>query len=526
MTSKNEDSAAASRIAVEGAIAPTPSTNMPSTDAAPSTNAAPSFFSLGVSPKLCAALGRGGIKEPFPVQVLTIPDVLAGRDVCGKARTGSGKTLAFGLPLIDRTARSAPRLPQSVVLVPTRELASQVVAALAPLAAYRNVRITAIYGGVSLNRQAQILRAGVDIVVATPGRLNDLLQRSDCRMDDVRMVVLDEADQMADLGFMPQVERILSRIPNEHQTLLFSATLDGAVDQLVKRHQTNPVFHEFVSTEEDEVTMTHRFIGVADDEKVAVAADIAAGPGRTLIFVSTQRGAERLSRQLDLKGVAAGVIHGGLSQPKRERALHAFASGSSSVLVATNVAARGIHVDGVDIVIHHDPPEDTKTYLHRSGRTARAGASGVVVTLVSPMQVRDVNIIRREAGLHEAVVTMSPGDPRLGDLEGWVPPNEEFGPVTQQHSGGGWRSAGGPGPRRDNRGPQGGGFGRPRPRSFGPPNGQRRDAGPREEFQDRGPRRERPAVAPGQGRPARPGDGRNHPEHSRRDQGNWGRRSE
>src|SRR5487761_2577650 len=329
-----------------GGAQPSDGTSVP--DAATPTS--PSFFSLGVSPKLCAALGRAGIKEPFPVQVLTIPDALAGRDVCGKARTGSGKTLAFGLPLIERTARTQPPQPQSIVLVPTRELASQVVAALAPLAAYLNVRVTAVYGGVSLNRQSQILRAGVDIVVATPGRLNDLLQRGDASMAAVRMVVLDEADQMADLGFMPQVERILGQIPGEHQTLLFSATLDGAVDQLVKRHQKDPVFHEFVSTEDDEVTMTHRFIGVADEEKVGVAADIAAGPGRTLMFVSTQRGAERLVRQLDVKGVAAGVIHGGLSQPKRERALHAFASGQNSVLVATNVAARGIHVDGVDIV--------------------------------------------------------------------------------------------------------------------------------------------------------------------------------
>ena len=447
------------------------------------------------------------------MQVLTIPDALAGRDVCGKARTGSGKTLAFGLPLIERTARSQPRQPQSIVLVPTRELASQVVAALAPLAAYLNVRVTAVYGGVSLNRQSQILRAGVDIVVATPGRLNDLLQRGDASMAAVRMVVLDEADQMADLGFMPQVERILGQIPGEHQTLLFSATLDGAVDQLVKRHQKDPVFHEFVSTEDDEVTMTHRFIGVADEEKVGVAADIAAGPGRTLMFVSTQRGAERLVRQLDVKGVAAGVIHGGLSQPKRERALHAFASGQNSVLVATNVAARGIHVDGVDIVVHHDPPEDTKTYLHRSGRTARAGASGMVVTLVSPMQLRDVNIIRREAGLKEAVVSMSPGDPRLADLEGWTPPEEAFAPAGAASSSqprGGWRGPGGPGQREqfDNRGR--GGFGQPRRRA-GAPDGQRRDAQPRGSFASAG-RREPAAAGPTGGRPPQRGD--------------WGRRGD
>lgn len=384
------------------------------------------FGALGISPKLVAVLKRAGISSPFPVQTLTIPDALAGRDVCGKARTGSGKTLAFGLPLIERTAKSAPRRPQSIVLVPTRELASQIVRELAPLAAVRGVRILAVYGGVSLNRQAQLLRTGIDIVIATPGRFNDLIERTAVSVDDVRIAVLDEADQMADLGFMPQVQRILSRIERPHQTLLFSATLDGAVDELVKRYQHEPVFHTVVTPEEEAPDMKHRFIGVPEDQKVAVAADIAAGPNRTLMFVRTQRGADRLVRLLDGHGIHAGVIHGGLSQAKRERALAAFSKGFAPVLVATNIAARGIHVDGVDIVIHHDPPEDTKTFLHRSGRTARAGASGLVITLVAPEQLRDVNAMRREANVPEAVVPMEAGDARLADLGAWQPPLDDL----------------------------------------------------------------------------------------------------
>jgi superfamily II DNA/RNA helicase len=384
-----------------------------------------SFAALGLARDIVAALGQRGITAPFPVQTLTIPDALAGRDVCGKARTGSGKTLAFGLPLIQITSGSAPRRPRALVLVPTRELASQVVRELTPLAMPRRVRITAVYGGASLNRQADCLRAGIDIVVATPGRLHDLLERGAVSVSDVATVVLDEADQMADLGFLPQVERILSRIERDHQTLLFSATLDGAVDKLVRRYQKDPVFHEVAEAEETSSSMIHRFIGVAEAERVAVAAAIASGPARTLMFVRTQRAADRVARQLANTGLAAGVIHGGLSQPQRERALYAFSSRPSSVMVATNVAARGIHVDGVDIVVHFDPPEDTKTYLHRSGRTARAGAAGLVVTLVSAEQLRDVNLMRREANVAETVVDMAPADPRLADLGAWEPPLED-----------------------------------------------------------------------------------------------------
>lgn len=475
------------------AVVPTSS----STTTPPST----SFADLGVSPKVVALLAKGGILEPFPIQVSTIPDALAGRDICGKARTGSGKTLAFGLPIIERTPRSQPRRPQALVLVPTRELASQVAHELAPLAGARNLRLTAIYGGMSLFRQAQELRSGVDIVIGTPGRLNDLLQRNDMSVADVGIVVIDEADQMADLGFLPQVERILGQIEAKHQTLLFSATLDGDVDRVVKRHQHDPVYHEVVSPDDEVSTMKHRFIGVAEEDKVAVAADIAAGPNRTLLFVRTQRGADRLVKQLDTKGVAAGSLHGGLSQPKRERALAAFASGRTPVLVATNIAARGIHVDGVDIVVHHDPPEDTKTYLHRSGRTARAGASGLVVTLVSPEQMRDVNVLRREAQVREIVVQMAPGDARLADLGAWTPPEED--PKARQPSAGPRLQSSG----RPNRGGSGG-FGGQR---SGPPTDSprprqtpwqdnvpaRAERAPRPERADRF---ERPVAAPARDR--------------------------
>lgn len=439
------------------------------------------FASLGISAPLVNALAKGGITVPTPVQEMTIADALAGKDVCGKARTGSGKTLAFGLPMIERGTKSAPRRPHGLVLVPTRELASQVARALALVANVRGIRIAAVYGGMSLNRQSDVLRAGVDIVIATPGRLNDLLQRDALRLDDIRTVVIDEADQMADLGFLPQVERILGRIQQQHQTLLFSATLDGAVDALVKRYQNDPVYHTAETPEDELPTMLHRFIAVPEEEKVGVAADIASGPGRTILFVRTQRGAERLVKQLATKGLDAGALHGGMSQPKRERALAAFSHGNRGVLVATNIAARGIHVDGIDIVVHHDPPEDTKTYLHRSGRTARAGASGLVVTLVAPEQMRDVNILRREANVREAVVPMAAGDKRLGDLAAWSPPLED--PAAQRNApGASFRPIDNARFHRENRG----NMGQPR-RTYGQANrSQQNDAAPREPASERG----------------------------------------
>ncbi len=380
------------------------------------------FEALGVSSDLTAVLGGSGITTPTPVQALTIPDALAGRDVCGKARTGSGKTLAFGLPLVMRTETARRRRPHSLVLVPTRELANQIAEALAPLAARRGLWLTAVYGGVSMHRQIQALHAGVDIVIATPGRLNDLLERGELSLADVEMVVLDEADQMADMGFLPQVERILRQLEKPAQTLLFSATLDGQVGALVRRYQHDPVQHEVADQVEAAQALEQRFIGVRADDKVSVLAEICAGAQRALVFVRTTHGADRLVKQLDREGLRAAAIHGRLAQGKRERTLATFAAGTSPVLVATNVAARGIHVDGVDVVVHFDPPEDHKTYVHRSGRTARAGEEGLVVTLVLPEQVREVARLQRDIDNDHEIVPMSSRDTRLADLTSWEPP--------------------------------------------------------------------------------------------------------
>jgi len=388
----------------------------------PSLDGDVTFADLGISPDLLAVLAKRGMVAPFPVQALTIPDALAGRDVCGKAQTGSGKTLAFGLPLIERTKTAKPRRPHAIVLVPTRELANQVAEELTPFAAARGLWLCAIYGGTSMFRQIQALRQGVDIVIATPGRLNDLLDRGEMSVSAVKNVVLDEADQMADMGFLPQVERILGQIEGETQTLLFSATLDGAIRTLVQRYQKDPVRHEVASTQATVDTLEQRFIGVTSESKVEIASRISAGAKRVLLFVRTTHGADRLAEQLGRTGLRAAAIHGRLSQSKRERTLADFAHGSVPVLVATNVAARGLHVDGIDVVIHYDPPEDHKVYLHRSGRTARAGESGMVVTLVLPIEEHDVTAIERAAGIDVAIVRMAADDERLLDLATWNPP--------------------------------------------------------------------------------------------------------
>jgi superfamily II DNA/RNA helicase len=382
----------------------------------------PTFHSLGLAKDLVAALDAAGITSPFPIQVLTIADALAGRDICGKAKTGSGKTLAFGLPLLQLTTTAKKRRPRGLVLVPTRELASQVAEELGPLAEARGLWLTAIYGGASMVRQIKALHAGVDIVIATPGRLNDLLERKEMSVADVTTVVLDEADQMADMGFLPQVHNILERIEGHHQTLLFSATLDGAVGALVAKYQTDPVRHEVASESDHVETLEQRFISVDRVDKLKVAAAICAAGQRSIVFVRTKHGADRLAEQLTAEGATASAIHGGLNQNRRERTLAAFASGRAPILVATNVAARGIHVDGIDTVLHFDLPEDGKTYLHRSGRTARAGADGLVVTLVLREETRDANILQREAGINVAIVPMRPDDERLRDLAAWQPP--------------------------------------------------------------------------------------------------------
>jgi superfamily II DNA/RNA helicase len=379
----------------------------PTTPTSAPTAPGSSFVELGVPTTLAAALAARGITTPRPIQARTLPDALAGRDVLGRAETGSGKTLAFGLPLLVRTAtqsgRRRARQPRGLVLVPTRELADQVHAELLPLAAVLNLRLLTVYGGVPLGRQAQELRRGIDVVVATPGRLLDLLGQGACSLDAVAITVLDEADHMADMGFLPAVSSLLDRVPPGGQRLLFSATLDGQVDTLVRRYLTDPVRHQLAPTAAAAARMDHQIRSVRAGDKVAVAAELAGRPGRTLVFVRTKHRAARLARQLQQAGVRAGALHGNLAQPARARALAAFAAGTVPVLVATDIAARGIHVDGIDLVVHFDPPAEPKAYLHRSGRTARAGAAGTVVTLVLPEQTTEV------AKLHRyAQVTTSP----------------------------------------------------------------------------------------------------------------------
>jgi superfamily II DNA/RNA helicase len=379
------------------------------------------FDKLGVADDLCHALSERGILAPFPIQEMTIPDILAGRDVCGKAKTGSGKTLAFGLPLLQILPRAKAGRPTGVALVPTRELATQVRDELLPMAHARGVRITAIYGGDPIEKQIRALKEGVDLAVCTPGRAIDLIERGDLSVGDVRHVVIDEADRMADMGFLPQVEWILRNVDGTHQTLLFSATLDGVVDSLVRRYQTEPSRHEVDSKGVSIDQMIHRFITVHDMDKAKVAAKIIDNSDRTMLFTNTKHGADRLAAKLDDLGVKAEAIHGDLRQNMRERALASFSAGKLSALVATDVAARGIHVDDVDTVIHYDPPSDHKTYLHRSGRTARAGESGLVVSLVLWNQELEVKRVQKRLGLDMPLIEMFSNDPRLEDLVAFDP---------------------------------------------------------------------------------------------------------
>lgn len=374
------------------------------------------FTELGVSPDLCASLGEAGIEEPFPIQALTIPDALSGLDVCGKAKTGSGKTIAFGIPLVQLTARAERRLPHSLVLVPTRELAVQVKRELTPHATRRDLRIATVYGGVSMADQIKALRRGVDILVATPGRLIDLIERREVSVAEVKILVLDEADQMSDMGFLPQVDRILRDIESKAQTMLFSATLDGMVGNLVRIHLRDPVHHE---VESDSVTveeMEHRFLHVHKMDKVKVLARVARAHDRVLVFVRTKIGADRLVRDLGTEGVQASGLHGGKHQTRREKTLESFMRGDTPVLVATDVAARGLHIEAIDVVVHYDPAEDPKTYLHRSGRTARAGETGLVVTLVLWDQVYAVKRLEKQIGVDAPIVEVFSTDDRLDDV--------------------------------------------------------------------------------------------------------------
>jgi superfamily II DNA/RNA helicase len=374
------------------------------------------FKDLGLRAEFVDTLAEQGIEEAFPIQEATIADALAGRDVCGKARTGSGKTLAFGLPMLQTAAKAVPGHPTALVLVPTRELAKQVVDVLAPLGKAVGMRVAAFYGGTSLDKQVKNLQRKITVAVATPGRMIDLLERGELDLDAVRTLAIDEADRMADMGFLPQVEWIMRKVSTNRQTFLFSATLDREVDVLVRRYMTDPVRHEVEADTGTIDDMTHRFLRVHEMDRVKVLAAIAAGVSRTLVFVRTKRGADRLVSQLKREDVVAGAIHGDLRQTARERALKDFQEGRHAVLVATDVAARGIHVDDVDVVVHFDPPEEQKGYVHRSGRTARAGREGIVVTLVMWDQELAVEQLQRRLGLRQPIVEVFSNDPRLADL--------------------------------------------------------------------------------------------------------------
>ncbi len=430
--------------------------NAPTAATAGITSATPApsadgFTALGVSPRLAAALFRAGITSPFPIQSATLPDSLAGRDVLGRGRTGSGKTYAFAIPVLQRLAtdggQRVPGRPRALILAPTRELASQIDATLAPLAKALNLRTLTVFGGVGAGPQISALRNGVDIVVACPGRLADHLQSGHVKLDRVAITVLDEADHMADLGFLPVVRRLLDQTPREGQRLLFSATLDAAVDVLVKRFMHNPVTHSVDSAQSPVTAMDHHVLHIAHETRVPVLVDLVTAPGRTLVFTRTKHGAKMLARKLTAAGAPAVELHGNLSQGARTRNLAAFSDGTAPTLVATDIAARGIHVDDVALVIHADPPVEHKAYLHRSGRTARAGNSGTVVTLMTDAQVRDVRDLTRKAGIKPTITKLGAGHPLLAQIA----PGERTlvtpAPVPAGQSGRG-DGGGGRGPRR------------------------------------------------------------------------------
>ena len=383
---------------------------------------------------LVAELSARGIDEPFAIQSRALPDALAGRDVLGRAQTGSGKTLAFGLPMLARLAerpagssRRLPGAPRGLILVPTRELAVQVARVLVPLGRPLGITVMTVYGGVAISRQIERLRRGVDVVVATPGRLLDLLDRGACTLGETSITVLDEADHMADLGFLPSVTRILDATPGGGQRMLFSATLDRGVAGLVTTYLSDPALHA-VAPAATASDVKHEVFVLPAADKLAIATEIASREGRTLFFVRTKHGADRLARQLTGAGVPAAAIHGNLSQNQRERALAAFATGEPRVLVATDVAARGLHVDDIGLVVHFDPPNDHKDYLHRSGRTARAGAHGAVLALVDPSQVKEVGKIHEAAGISSISHHVEPGHQAVRELAGSGTPIAFSGP--------------------------------------------------------------------------------------------------
>jgi superfamily II DNA/RNA helicase len=385
------------------------------------------FAELGLPEPLVRSLTNHKFTEAFPIQAATIPDALAGRDVSGKAPTGSGKTLAFGLPMLAKVPQASPHRPTGLILAPTRELAQQIRHELSPLAGSCHRRITAVYGGVRYGPQKNALAKGVDILVATPGRLQDLIDQGAVALSAVTFVVVDEADRMADMGFLPDVRRLLDGTSPDRQTLLFSATLDGAIATLSKAYQNQPVRHESGTVETTTDDATHFFWQVAHDDRVQHAADVVNASGRSIVFTRTRHGADRLARQLTKLGVGAVALHGGRSQNQRNRALKAFSTGEAQALVATDVAARGIHVDAVASVVHYDIPGDSKDYVHRSGRTARAGASGNVVSFVTREQQRSVKRMQKDLNIRVAI-----GEPRLGALMGGSLPRSSAAAVKQE----------------------------------------------------------------------------------------------
>ncbi|GAA1946472.1 DEAD/DEAH box helicase [Streptomyces durmitorensis] len=484
------------------------------TPALPSVEA---FADLDMPEALLKTLAAQGVTEPFPIQAATLPNSLAGRDILGRGRTGSGKTLAFGLALLARTAgrRAEPRSPLALVLVPTRELAQQVTDALTPYATSVNLRMSTVVGGLSITKQAGTLRRGAEIMVATPGRLKDLIERGDADLSQVRTTVLDEADQMADMGFMPQVTALLKQVEQGGQTMLFSATLDKNIDRLVRMFLTDPVVHSVDPSAGAVTTMEHHVLYVADEtDKKAVALRIAAREGRVIMFLDTKRAVDRFTKRLLANGVRASGLHGGRSQPQRNRTLDQFKTGQVTALVATNVAARGIHVDDLDLVVNVDPPTDHKDYLHRGGRTARAGESGSVVTLVLPDEKREMTRLMSDAEISPKTARVKSTDEELSRITGarepsGVPVVIEV-PQQQQAS-----------PQRGRRRPAGSGGGQGQGQRRSRPQGQSQSSQgggqPRSQSQGGG----RPSGG-GQGRPSGGGGGAGR---ARRSGGGAGRRA-
>ena len=471
----------------------------------------PTFADLGLPTPLVDELTSQGLTEPFPIQQATIADALAGRDTLGRGRTGSGKTLAFTLPLLARLLESnKPRenyAPRALILVPTRELANQVCDVLAPLARRLGMRTTTVYGGVGYPKQIEALRNGVDIVVACPGRFIDLMESGHVDLDAIEITILDEADHMAELGFLEHVTQILSKTPRDGQRMLFSATLDRGIDKLVRKFLNNPVTHEVESTDENDAMMTHYFFNVSQANRFDVLQDLCAAPGRSLVFTRTKHGARKLTEALIKAGVPSVELHGDLSQNVRARNLAAFSGGKADTLVATDIAARGIHVDDIALVIHADPPEEHKAFLHRSGRTARAGAEGTVITMVTENMRRHVKRLAKDAGIDPISINVAKGDAILEEVAPGEREFKEMPSIEERRGGGGGRNGGG-GRDRDrsrsgggrsyggggDRGRSGGGKSYGSGGGYGGGRDRRDDRGPRDDRprEDRGPRDDRP----------------------------------